>query len=245
MWLSKERGARNDRQIYHVSQQGLEGETEARPAPVNLPALGQDWLYCREGAQAVSLKPDSLDLPVLSFSECVCVCMCVCVCVHAQLCQTLATPWMVTHQAPWNFPGKYTCWGCHSLLQGIFPTQGLNPFPVLVGGFFLPQSQLGSDNYNRSFHAIPPSLNTHKHTRTHILLRLLILINFNNMFSFLWRVAMNWLSRKKTVGFPDSSVGKESSCNAGDPSSTPGLGRSPGEGKGYPLQYSGLENSMD
>ena len=39
-------------------------------------------------------------------------------------------------------------------------------------------------------------------------------------------------------GFPHSSVGKESTCNAGDPSSTPGSGSSPGEGKGYPLQYS-------
>ena len=39
-------------------------------------------------------------------------------------------------------------------------------------------------------------------------------------------------------GFPDSSVGKESACNAGDPSSVPGSGRSPGEGLGYPLQYS-------
>ena len=38
--------------------------------------------------------------------------------------------------------------------------------------------------------------------------------------------------------FPDSSVGKESACNAGDPSSIPGLGRSTGEGIGYPLQYS-------
>ena len=38
---------------------------------------------------------------------------------------------------------------------------------------------------------------------------------------------------------------KKSACNAGDPSSIPGLGRSPEEGKGYPLQYSGLENSMD
>ena len=47
------------------------------------------------------------------------------------------------------------------------------------------------------------------------------------------------------IGFPDSSVGKESTCNAGDPSSIPGLGRSPGKGKGYPFQYSGLENSMD
>ena len=39
-------------------------------------------------------------------------------------------------------------------------------------------------------------------------------------------------------GFPDSSVGKESACNAGDPSSIPGSGRSTGEGIGYPLQYS-------
>ena len=47
------------------------------------------------------------------------------------------------------------------------------------------------------------------------------------------------------MGFLDSSVGKESTCNAGDLGSILGLGRSPGEGKGYPLQYSGLENSMD
>ena len=47
------------------------------------------------------------------------------------------------------------------------------------------------------------------------------------------------------LGFPCGSAGKESACNAGDLGSIPGLGRSPGEGKGYPLQYSGLENSMD
>ena len=46
-------------------------------------------------------------------------------------------------------------------------------------------------------------------------------------------------------GFPCGSAGKESTCNAGDLSSIPRLGRCPGEGKGYPLQYSGLENSMD
>ena len=46
-------------------------------------------------------------------------------------------------------------------------------------------------------------------------------------------------------GFPDSSVGKESAYNAGDPGSIPGSGRSTGEGIGYPLQYSSLENSMD
>ena len=40
------------------------------------------------------------------------------------------------------------------------------------------------------------------------------------------------------MGFPDSSVGKESACSAGNPGSIPGLGRFPGEGLGYPLQYS-------
>ena len=44
---------------------------------------------------------------------------------------------------------------------------------------------------------------------------------------------------------PCGSAGKESACSVGDLISTPGLGRSPGVGKGYPLQYSGLENSMD
>ena len=46
-------------------------------------------------------------------------------------------------------------------------------------------------------------------------------------------------------GFPGSSAGKESTCNVGDPGSIPGSGRSAGEGKGYPLQCSDLENSMD
>ena len=47
------------------------------------------------------------------------------------------------------------------------------------------------------------------------------------------------------MGFPGGSDGKESACNVGDLGSIPGLGRFPGEGNDYPLQYSGLENSMD
>ena len=47
------------------------------------------------------------------------------------------------------------------------------------------------------------------------------------------------------MGFPGGSAGRDSACNAGDLGSIPGLGTSSGEGKGYPLQYSGLENSMD
>ena len=45
------------------------------------------------------------------------------------------------------------------------------------------------------------------------------------------------------MDFPGGSAGKESTCNVGDPGSIPGLGRSSGEGKSYPFQYSGLENS--
>ena len=52
-------------------------------------------------------------------------------------------------------------------------------------------------------------------------------------------------SQKLLWNCPGGSAGKESACNAGDLGSIPGLGRSPGEGKGYPRQYSGLENSMD
>ena len=48
-----------------------------------------------------------------------------------------------------------------------------------------------------------------------------------------------------SFGFPCGSAGKESAYNVGDPGSIPGLGRAAGEGVGYPLQYSGLENSMD
>ena len=50
---------------------------------------------------------------------------------------------------------------------------------------------------------------------------------------------------RNPLGPPDSSAGKESTCNAGDVSLIPGLGRSPGEGNGNPLQYSCLENPVD
>ena len=58
---------------------------------------------------------------------------------------------------------------------------------------------------------------------------------------------MAGVSVRRTLGFkfPGGSDGKASAYNAGDLGSIPGLGRSPGEGKGYPLQYSGMENSMN
>ena len=73
-----------------------------------------------------------------------------------------------------------------------------------------------------------------------------------------WATELNWylnpressgllelISAQQCWGFPGGSEGKVSACNAGDPGSIPGLGRSPGEGNGNPLQYSYLENPMD
>ena len=63
-----------------------------------------------------------------------------------------------------------------------------------------------------------------------------------------WFRKVHWRRDRLTtpifLGFPCSSTGKESTCNTGDLSLIPGLGRSPEKGKGYPLQYSGLENSI-
>ena len=66
-------------------------------------------------------------------------------------------------------------------------------------------------------------------------------------FNYAWLISP---SLKKNISkfwkdYLRTPAGKESTCNAGDLTSIPGLGRSPGEGKGYPLQYSSLENSMN
>ena len=64
-----------------------------------------------------------------------------------------------------------------------------------------------------------------------------------------WRATIREVAKSRArlsnFTFLYVSAGKESACNVGDLGLTPGLERSPGEGKGYPLQYSGLENSMD
>ena len=65
-----------------------------------------------------------------------------------------------------------------------------------------------------------------------------------------YRVGQDWSDLAAVAawpykGFPCGSAGKESACNTGDLGLIPGLGRSPGEGNGYSLQYSCLENSMD
>ena len=67
--------------------------------------------------------------------------------------------------------------------------------------------------------------------------------------SLAWVGKISWkkdrLPTPVFLGFPGGPAGKESACNTGELASIPGLGRSPGEGKGYPLQCFGLKNSMD
>ena len=65
--------------------------------------------------------------------------------------------------------------------------------------------------------------------------------------SWVWKICWrrDRLPNPVYLGFPCGSAGKESTCNEEDLGSIPGLGRSPGEGKGYPPQYSGLKHSMD
>ena len=117
---------------------------------------------------------------------------------------------------PQNSPGHNTGVDSLSLLQGIFPIQGLNP---------------GLPHCRQILHQL-------SHKGSQRILEWVAYPFFSRSFQ-----SRNWTWFYQ--GFLDSSVGKESACNAGDPSLIPGLGRSPGEGKGYPLQYSGLENSMD
>ena len=67
------------------------------------------------------------------------------------------------------------------------------------------------------------------------------------VYSWVWKICW-WRDRLPTpvfLGLPGGSIGKESACNVGDLGSIPELGRSPGEGNGYSIQYSGLENFMD
>ena len=127
-----------------------------------------------------------------------------------------------------------------SLLQWIFLTQGSNR------GFLYCRWILYHLRYQRR-----PSYDISQFSSVQSLSRV-------QLFTIPWTAACwaslsrlqvceqhSWLVIYICVGFPGGSAGKESARNAGDLGSIPGLGTSPGERKGYPLQYSGLEDSMD
>ena len=126
----------------------------------------------------------------------------------------------------WNSPGQNTGVGSCFLLQGIFPTQESNPV--------LPHCRWII--YKLRDQGIPKNI-------------YFCFIDYTKAFDCLdhnelWKILKEMVILDR-LGFPGVSAGKECACNAGDLDSISGLGRSPGEWNSYPLQYSGLENSMD
>ena len=124
---------------------------------------------------------------------------------------------------PWDSPGKNTVVGCHAFLQGIFTTQKLN------------SSSLMSPALGNVFFTTDATWEAPKRIIDANILLQIIKSKSNPKLDMI----------RLILGFPGGSVGKESTCNAEDLGSNPGLRRSPGEGNGYPLQYFGLVNSMD
>ena len=118
--------------------------------------------------------------------------------------------------------------GFHAILHGIFPTQGSNLcFLHWQAGFLFLVPPRSSDFVSS---AIITTIAPMDYFKT----------NFQQSYDFMQRYF--YLIQK---GFPDGSDDKESACSSGDPSLIRRLRRSPGEGNGYPVQFSCLENSMD
>ena len=127
-----------------------------------------------------------------------------------------------------NSPGQNTEKGSLSFLQGIFPPQELNPGFLHCIWILYQLSHKGSPRILERV-AYPFSSGSSQPR------------NWTGVSCIVGGFFTNWTIR----GSPCGSAGKESACNAGDLGLILGLGRTPGEGKDYPLQYSGLENSMD
>ena len=136
--------------------------------------------------------------------------------------------------------------GSHSLLQRIFPSQESNP------GLLCCRQILHRLSY-RKIHlqcwrpGFDPWVGKIPWRRERLPTPVFWPGEFHGLYSPWGRKESDTTERLSLslLGFPGGSAGKESSCSAGDLGSIPGLERSPGEGKGYPLQYSGLENPVD
>ena len=102
------------------------GECQSRVSKQRTELWGGGWgvVNQRQYLHDLYTEPSLTLVTIIWYHKgCVCVCVCVCVCMLSHV-QLFATPWPAAY--PWNFPGKDTRVGCHFLLQGIFPTQGLN-----------------------------------------------------------------------------------------------------------------------
>ena len=143
---------------------------------------------------------------------------------------------------PWNSPSQNPRVGSLSLLQGIFPPQGWNPGLLHCRRILYQQSHQGIPRI-LEWAAYPfCSGSSRPRNRTQGLLHCKRILY--QRFAFLLTLERFSPLSRSPMGFPGGSDGKESSCNAGDLGCIPGLGTSPGEGNGYPLQCSCLENSM-
>ena len=166
---------------------------------------------------------------------CVCVCVCACVCMVSSFSrvQLFETSWTVAHQAPLSMGfSRQEYWsGLPFTSAGDLSDPGMEPMsPVSPASQenSLPTELPGKPTYthtHRHTHTTHTCIYTHTHIHMHI-------YTYSNLYTY-------------TFGFPGGSVGNESACNAGDLGSIPGLGSSSGEGNGYSLQNSCLENPMD
>ena len=121
---------------------------------------------------------------------------------------------------------RFSCFTAY----GIFPDQGSNPCPLYWQADSYTLSHLGS--LTISSYKDNSQIGVDSTLKTSLYLNCLCK-DLVSKYGYILR------------GFPCGLVGKESACNVGDLGSISGLGRSPGEGKGYPLWYSALENPMD
>ena len=159
----------------------------------------------------------------------------------------------------WNSPGQNTGGGSLSPLQGIFPTQGSSvglPHCRWILYQLSQQGSLGTGNQkeNRTFYL--PSRNWQSSIYIRELWRASPAAQLVKNSPAIQETLVRFLgpedplekgeaTHSSVVGLPWCSAGKESACNAGNLSSILGLGRSLGEGKGYPLQSSDLDNSIE
>ena len=197
------------------------------------------------------------------FSTHILLLMCMyCCCSVAQLCPTFCSAWTAAHQASpsftisWSFlklmsiesvmPSNHLIF-CHPLffLHSIFTSirvfSNESAFCIRWSKYWSFISPSNEYLGLTSFRIHRFDLLAVQGTLGSLLLKSLLLTLLKSQFKSINSLALSLLYE----GFPCGSAGKEFACNSEDLGLIPGLGRSPGEGKGYPIQYSGLENSMD
>ena len=171
-------------------------------------------------------------------------------------------PWTIACQAPLSTGfSRWEYWTELPFLSpGDLPNPGIKPRSPTLQADSLPTKPPGKCDYilTPSFSTIaflndlitknfPGSLSTYLF-KINLFLSLWLSLSLSLPLSLSQPFPLHFIWYRNlpcNMGFPCGSAGKESACNVEDLGLIPGLGRSPGEGKGYPFQHSGLENSID